>query len=102
MEFSRFKSFADIKNYIKQNESNASELLDLLKELKTSSKTLTGDQSDEVIDDAAVLCLRMFLDQDIVMLKHLAQLRQMFGTVQSSTVNTICEVSCDVLGHDES
>ncbi|KOB75495.1 Activating signal cointegrator 1 complex subunit 3, partial [Operophtera brumata] len=86
-----FKSLADIQNYIKHNEDNPSELLNLLKQLKESCKALTGEQSDEVIEDAAVLCLRMFLDQDIVMLKHLSQLRQLFGMVQSSTVNNICD-----------
>lgn len=91
--FSRFKSLADIQNYIKQNEANPSEILDFLKELKESCKSLTGEQSDEVIEDAAILCLRMFVDQDIVMLKHLSQLRQLFGMVQSTTVNNIFDVS---------
>ncbi|XP_073959709.1 activating signal cointegrator 1 complex subunit obelus [Choristoneura fumiferana] len=87
----KFKSFTDILNYIKENEPNA-DILKLLGNLKESCKLLTGDQPDEVIEDAAVLSLRMFLDQDIVMLKHLTSLRQTFGSVTSSTANKICEI----------
>ncbi|KAG6439411.1 hypothetical protein O3G_MSEX000749, partial [Manduca sexta] len=66
--------------------------MNLLAQLKEACKLLTGDQSDEIIEDAAVLTLRMFIDQDIVMLKHLSQLRQMFGNVMSTTANKICGV----------
>ncbi|XP_061729195.1 activating signal cointegrator 1 complex subunit 3 isoform X1 [Cydia pomonella] len=86
----RFKSFSDIYNYIKKNETGVD--IKLLDNLKEACKLLTGDQPDDVIEDAAVLTLRMFLDQDIVMLKHLTQLRQTFGTVISSTANKICEI----------
>ncbi|XP_041983109.1 activating signal cointegrator 1 complex subunit 3 isoform X1 [Aricia agestis] len=87
----KFKSFNDIYNYIKENETDT-KVLQLLKELKEACKLLTGDATDDVINDAAVLTLRMFLDQDIVMLKHLSQLRQTFGTVLSTTANKICEI----------
>ncbi|KAG6462956.1 hypothetical protein O3G_MSEX013556 [Manduca sexta] len=66
--------------------------MNFLAQLKEACKLLTGDQSDEIIEDAAVLTLRMFIDQDIVMLKHLSQLRQMFGNVMSTTANKICGV----------
>ncbi|KAJ0172310.1 hypothetical protein K1T71_012283 [Dendrolimus kikuchii] len=88
----KFKSYSDIYNYVKQNEPDSSTILELFNNLKEAAKLLTGDQPDEVIEDATVLTLRMFIDQDIVMLKHLSQLRQMFGTVQSSTANKICEI----------
>ncbi|CAH2054677.1 unnamed protein product, partial [Iphiclides podalirius] len=88
----RYKSFKDIYNFVKENEPNYDYLLKCLNDLKESCKVLTGDQPDEMVEDAAVLTLRMFLDQDIVMLKHLSQLRQTFGTVLSSTANKICEV----------
>lgn len=64
----------------------------LLDQLKDACKLLTGDVTNDIIEDAAVFTLRMFLDQELVMLKHLSQLRQMFGTVLSSTANKICEV----------
>lgn len=60
--------------------------------MKEAAKLLCEDQADEMVEDAAVFVLRMFLDQDIVMLKHLTQLRQMFGAVTSVTANKICEV----------
>ncbi|KAH9644006.1 hypothetical protein HF086_004267 [Spodoptera exigua] len=88
----RFKSYTDIYNYVKQNEPDSADILKLFPQLKEACKLLTGDQSDEIIEDAAVLTLRMFLDQDIVMLKHMSQLRQTFGTVLSATANKICEI----------
>lgn len=88
----KFKSYTDIYNYVKQNEPESTEILKLFPQLKEACKLLTGDQSDEIIEDAAVLTLRMFLDQDIVMLKHMSQLRQTFGTVLSATANKICEI----------
>ncbi|KAJ8709095.1 hypothetical protein PYW07_008921 [Mythimna separata] len=88
----RFKSYTDIYNYVKQNEPDSAEILKLFPQLKDACKLLTGDQPDEIIEDATVLSLRLFLDQDIVMLKHLSQLRQTFGTVTSATANKICEI----------
>lgn len=67
-------------------------IISQLDDLKLACKSLTGDTTNDIIEDAAVLTLRMFLDQDMVMLKHLSQLRQMFGNVLSSTANKICEV----------
>lgn len=59
----RFKSWADIINHIKQRELNFQEIIPLMAELKVAAKILAGDQPDDVIEDAAVLSLRMFLDQ---------------------------------------
>ncbi|VVC95095.1 unnamed protein product [Leptidea sinapis] len=86
----RYKSYIDIYNYLKQN--NQDSLLSNLSELKEACKLLAGGESDDLAEDAAVMTLRMFMDHDIVMLKHLSQLRQTFGNVQSSTVNTICQI----------
>ncbi|CAH0402336.1 unnamed protein product [Chilo suppressalis] len=88
----RFKSYTDIYNCIKHNEPDTEEKLKTLSLLKEACKQLTGDVSDELIEDAAVMVLRMFLEQDIVMLKHLNQLRQTFGNVSSTVVNKICQI----------
>ncbi|KAL4717222.1 hypothetical protein ACJJTC_017109 [Scirpophaga incertulas] len=88
----RFKSYSDICNYIKQNEPDTGQKIKTLELLKVSCKELTGDQPDEIVDDAVVMVLRMFLDQDIVMLKHLNQLRQTFGSVTSVVANKICQI----------
>lgn len=83
----------DITNYIKENEPSADEIVNLLEQLKESCRLLTEDASNDMMEDAAVFTLRMFLDHDIVMLKHLSQLKQMFGNVVSSTANKICQVN---------
>ncbi|XP_047508654.1 activating signal cointegrator 1 complex subunit 3 [Pieris napi] len=92
----RYKSFTDIYAYIENHELQCSEILPLLQKLKVECKQLTGDQSDNVVEDAAVLSLRMFLDQDIVMLKHLSQLRQTFGNVLTATANRICKLVLEI------
>nr|XP_026497272.1 activating signal cointegrator 1 complex subunit 3 isoform X1 [Vanessa tameamea]XP_026497273.1 activating signal cointegrator 1 complex subunit 3 isoform X1 [Vanessa tameamea]XP_026497274.1 activating signal cointegrator 1 complex subunit 3 isoform X2 [Vanessa tameamea] len=88
----RFKSFTDIYNYIKENETSSDFIINLLDQLKEACKALAVDASNDMIEDATVFTLRMFLDQDMVMLKHLSQLRQMFGNVLSSSANKICEI----------
>ncbi|CAH2095219.1 unnamed protein product [Euphydryas editha] len=92
----RFKSFTDIYTYIKQNEPLCDSIINLLDELKDACKALTGDTSNDIIEDAAVFTLRMFLDQDMVMLKHVSQLRQMFGNVLPSIANKICEIVTNI------
>ncbi|XP_059051963.1 activating signal cointegrator 1 complex subunit 3 [Achroia grisella] len=88
----RYKSFEDICNYIRNNETKVDDLLNQLRNLKDSCKQLSSDQSDEMSDDATIMTLRMFMDHDIVMLKHLNLLRQTFGTVTNATANKICEI----------
>ncbi|XP_053615369.1 activating signal cointegrator 1 complex subunit 3 [Plodia interpunctella] len=88
----KFKSYTDISAYLKHNEPNADNLSVLLEDLKEACLQLSSDMSDEMADDAAVMVLRMFIDYDIVMLKHLNELRQTFGTVTMNTANKICQI----------
>lgn len=91
-KYFRFKSWDDIYNFVK-SEQNDVELLNLFKVFKESCRLLTGMESvNEILEDAAVLCLQLFLDEDIVMLKHLARLRQTFGYVTADTANKLCQV----------
>ncbi|GBP16146.1 hypothetical protein EVAR_9864_1 [Eumeta japonica] len=93
----RFKSWSDICDYIKQNENDPNCILILLNKLKETCQTLVGEgYTEQMLNDAAIYTLRMFLDQDIVMLKDLSKLRQMFGSVTSATANKICEIVVEI------
>lgn len=51
------------------------------------------EENCEIVDDATIYFLKMFLDSEIVMVKDLTQIRQMFGEVTSNSVNKIRTVS---------
>lgn len=55
---------------------------------------ITGtEENSEIIDDAAIHLLRMFIDANVVMVKHLTQIKKMFGAVATDLVNKIYSVS---------
>lgn len=58
---------------------------------------LTGsDENTGIIDDAAIFLLQFFLNVNIVMVRHLTELKKVFGTITSQTANRICSVVCDL------
>lgn len=50
------------------------------------------EQPQDIVDDASVFLLRLFLNEKMVLLKHLSEMKQMFGKVTPATANKICEV----------
>lgn len=65
-----------------------------LRDLWKLSRELVGsEESSDVIDDACLYLLRLFLDQKIVMLKHMTDVKKIFGQVTSQLANKICAVS---------
>lgn len=94
--FYRDLSWSHLKNVIKQEvgESNWVIVDKKLNELCKSAKELVGtEESIDVIDDACIYLLRLFLDQKIVMLKHTAEMKKIFGQFSNQLVNQICAVS---------
>uniref|UniRef100_A0A336MI52 CSON001544 protein n=1 Tax=Culicoides sonorensis TaxID=179676 RepID=A0A336MI52_CULSO len=64
-----------------------------LHEVWNLSKELIGsEESPEVIDDAAVFLVRLFLDQKLVLLKHLTEMKKIFGPFSNQLANKICKV----------
>ncbi|KAI5644855.1 sec63 brl domain-containing protein [Phthorimaea operculella] len=88
----KYKTFSNICKYIEENEDNCNILLELLANLKDACKLLVPDHADDVTEEAAVMTLRMLLDQQVVMVKDLSRLRQTFGEVTSATANKICTI----------
>lgn len=88
----RYKSWTDICNFIKSNE-NSDDITNMLQSLKELCQTLTGaDQKDELAEDAALMCLRMFLDVNMFLVKHVSELKQTFGNVTPVTANKIFKI----------
>lgn len=57
----------------------------------------TGDdESGAVIDDSAIFLFRFFLDVSIVMVRHLSELKVIFGRITSQHANKICSMVCDL------
>ncbi|XP_077300347.1 activating signal cointegrator 1 complex subunit obelus [Arctopsyche grandis] len=78
------------------NESNP-ELSEKLKLLRSTTEELVGsEQPQEIVDDASVFLLRLFFNEHIVMLKHLSEMKQMFGKVTSAAANKICEIVVEI------
>lgn len=64
----------------------------MLETLKKKCTILTGEQTDDILEETALLVLRMFLEHDVVMIKHLNELRRLFGKVTTTSATTICNV----------
>lgn len=52
---------------------------------------LGTEENSDIIDDAVIYLLRLFLDENIVMMKHLSDLKKIFGVVSTQTANKICD-----------
>lgn len=55
-----------------------------------------NDENPQVIDDAAIFILRFFLDATIVMVRHLSELKPIFGSVTSNWANQVLSEICDL------
>lgn len=57
----------------------------------------TGDdESPAVIDDSAIFLFRFFLNVNIVMVRHMSELKLIFGKMTPQHANKICSVVCDL------
>lgn len=50
------------------------------------------EENGELVDDAALFLLQLFLDVKIVMMNHLADIRKTFGPITSNVANDIFKV----------
>lgn len=54
------------------------------------------DENFAVLDDSCIFLFRFFLDVNIVMVRHLSELKVIFGRITSQQANKICSVVCDL------
>lgn len=57
---------------------------------------LGDDENGAVIDDSAIFLFRFFIDVSIVMVRHLSELKVIFGRITSQYANKICNIVCDL------
>lgn len=58
---------------------------------------MTGDDEiPAVIDDSAIFLFRFFLNVNIVMVRHMSELKLIFGKMTPQHANKICSVVCDL------
>lgn len=55
-----------------------------------------NDENPQLLDDSSMFLLRFFLDVSFVMIRHINELKKMFGCVTSSMANKICSAVCDL------
>lgn len=67
-----------------------------IKTEKFSIFSTGDDENPAVIDDSAIFLLRFFLNVNIVMVRHLSELKVIFGKITSQHANKICSVVCDL------
>lgn len=94
MSWKEVKEFIDSK--MVSSESRAI-VQKHLQSLWTLARNLIGsDESGEIVDDSAIYLLRLFLNVNIVMVKHLTELKKIFGNITSQSANKICSLVCDI------
>ncbi|XP_026331439.1 activating signal cointegrator 1 complex subunit 3 [Hyposmocoma kahamanoa] len=92
----RYRTYEELCGYIKRNELQSSKILKLLEQLRETCVSLSDFHPSNLVDDAVILSLRMFMQEDIVMMKHMLNLRTMFGDVSQATANKIRLLVADI------
>uniref|UniRef100_A0A182QHM2 Activating signal cointegrator 1 complex subunit 3 n=1 Tax=Anopheles farauti TaxID=69004 RepID=A0A182QHM2_9DIPT len=68
-----------------------------LRDLWEMSREMVGSEENaELVDEAAILVLRLFLDQKVVMMKHSTKLKKMFGQVPNALINKMCALVYEI------
>lgn len=57
----------------------------------------TGTEENfDIIDESAIYLLRLLLDAPVVMIKHLSQMKKMFGQVPTNLATKICSITSQI------
>lgn len=76
-----------------KGREKASDVIKGLNELWSMTRELIGqEENSEIVDDAALFLLNLFLGVKIAMMSHLGEMKKMFGPVTTQTANKICSV----------
>jgi len=85
-----------VKKFVLRNvedKKNLSNVEKSLHELWLLTKDLTSsEESTQLIDDLSIFLLRLFLKQNHVLNKHIAQMKTFFGEVSSKQTNKILQL----------
>lgn len=76
--------------FLKDREKGT-DAIKCLNELWSMTRDLIGDEENsEIVDDAALFLLNLFLDVKIALMSHLSEMKKIFGPVTTQTANKIC------------
>ncbi|XP_041762573.1 activating signal cointegrator 1 complex subunit 3 [Anopheles merus] len=92
-------SWKELKLFINSNADHkvGGVLSKQLRDLWELSREMVGSEENaELVDEAAILVLRLFLDQKVVMMKHSSKLKKMFGQVPNALINKMCTLVFDI------
>ncbi|XP_035776945.1 activating signal cointegrator 1 complex subunit 3-like [Anopheles albimanus] len=95
-------TWKELKLFIndKLNPKQSGVLLKQLRDLWELSREMVGsEENTELIDEAAITVLRMFIDQKVVLVKHSSQLKKIFGPVANALLNKMCTLVYDISGN---
>lgn len=67
-------------------------LFNLLRCAKIRINFPGNDENARIIDDSAIYLLRFFLDVNMVLIRHITELKTIFGTMSSQQANKVCSV----------
>ena len=75
-------------------DTQKSQIIDQIKKkLYIIYMDLVGEESKAVLDDTAAYLFKIFLDEKMVLQKHFNQMKQLYGTVNTSQIHEIFRVS---------
>ncbi|XP_052868650.1 activating signal cointegrator 1 complex subunit 3 [Anopheles cruzii] len=81
----------------KMDPKRSGVLLKQLRDLWEMSREMVGsEENTALIDEAAIMVLRLFLDQKVVLMKHSAELKKVFGQVAKALINKMCTLVSDI------
>nr|CAD7458407.1 unnamed protein product [Timema tahoe] len=84
-------SWSDLRKYVEQDAGSKSPAVKELGQLRSLAQELSGDQSKDVVDEAAAFLLNLFIDERLVTKKSSLILKQMFGAVSFNMATKVCE-----------
>lgn len=97
MHICRYLTYMEVCEYIQRNERTATKICKLIEILREICISLSEHHPRKLIDDAVVLCLRMFMKEDNILSKHMLNLRTVFGVVEEVTATKISMVSLSLI-----
>lgn len=113
MNVYRNRTWKDLKTFLKAREKGTADVTKCLNELWSTTRDLIGmaivlesprliygkilffsfsgqEENSEIVDDAALFLLNLFLDVKIPMMSHLSAMKMIFGPVTTQSANKIC------------
>ncbi|CAG2055188.1 unnamed protein product, partial [Timema podura] len=86
-------SWSDLRKYVEQDAGSKSPAVKELGQLRSLAQELSGDQSKDVVDEAAAFLLSLFIDERLLTKKSSLILKQMFGAVSFNMATKVCELA---------